>query len=218
MLTPTATPATPLPDGTSSRDGGYPVMPCAIGPYVPHEAGMCLLDEVLACDEHSLSASVRPSPEDLFAEQDGAGQAVIPAWVGLEWMAQAIAAWSGLQAARTGQSPRVGFLLGSRRYESDLPAFACGQRWQIDVQLDYRADNGLGAFKATLSDEHGTQVARAGVNVFEPPAQAVASAVSEEGSPEAGPQGRSPEHSQEHSQEHSPGQQDAAGAAPQGNV
>ena len=202
MLTPSTDPDSTTAPDTPAGEACYPAMPCAIGPYVPHDAGMCLLDSVLRCDAHSLSADITPTPDNLFAEQNADGQAVIPAWVGLEWMAQAIAAWSGMQAARSDQPPRVGFLLGSRRYESEVAAFSCDCRWQIHVQLDYRADNGLGAFEATISDEHGTTVARAGVNVFEPAPEALPSAAS----------------TQAPAQESSPGQQDAAGASSQGNV
>lgn len=182
----------------------WPTLPCDIGPYVPHEAGMCLLDRILACDATSLIAEVCPTADDLFAEPDANEQPVIPAWVGLEWMAQAIAAWSGLQAARSGQLPRIGFLLGSRRFESEIAAFRCAHRWQIHVQLDYRATNGLGAFTAYISDDSGTRVASAGVNVFEP-----SDAIDSPADSSANTASNAPLSS--------PGQQDAAGASLQGN-
>ncbi|WP_176426408.1 hypothetical protein [Cobetia sp. QF-1] len=188
----------------TSPSDSWPTLPCDIGPYVPHEMGMCLLDRILACDDTSLSADICPTADDLFAEPDADGQSVIPGWVGLEWMAQAIAAWSGMQAARSGQPPRVGFLLGSRRFNSEVAAFACAHRWQIHVQLDYRANNGLGAFTAQISDDNGIRVANAGVNVFEPSDAADSSTDSSTNNDSNAPLS-------------SPGQQDAAGASLQGN-
>ena len=38
----------------------------------------------------------------------------VPAWVGIEYMAQAIAAWAGCRARAAGKPPQLGFLLGSR--------------------------------------------------------------------------------------------------------
>lgn len=151
-----------------------PAFPCAIADYVPHEHGMCLLDRILHWDTTSLSADVVPQASDVFAESnpnaDAEQQFVIPAFVGLEWMAQAIAAWSGVEAALARQAPRVGFLLGTRRYHCNVAHFACRQRWKIHVRLDYRAANGLGAFTAHIQDEQDREVASCVINVFEPPA------------------------------------------------
>lgn len=154
-----------------------PEFPCDIATYVPHEHGMCLLDRILHWDTTTLKADVVPLASDVFAEhvatEHGSSaekeKYVIPALIGLEWMAQAIAAWSGIEAAITRQSPRVGFLLGTRRYNCSVPHFACQQRWEIHVQLDYRGVNGLGAFTAYIQDEQDREVASCVVNVFEPP-------------------------------------------------
>lgn len=48
----------------------------------------------------------------------------MPAWFGIELMAQAIAAHVGLLSMRDGNPARPGVLLGSRKYEAHTPAFA----------------------------------------------------------------------------------------------
>lgn len=91
-------------------------LPCDIAPYVPHRLGMCLLDTLLAVGDEHLHARVVPQPDNLFATPDG-----IPGWVGLEWLAQAVAAWAGVQSVASGDTPKIGFLLGTRRYQCQQP-------------------------------------------------------------------------------------------------
>ena len=74
MLTPSTDSVSLAGAEVQPREARYPAMPCAIGPYVPHDAGMCLLDSVLRCDEHSLSADITPTPDNLFAEPDADGR------------------------------------------------------------------------------------------------------------------------------------------------
>lgn len=64
--------------------------------------------------------------------------------------------------------PQIGFLLGTRRYRCQLPSFAFGQPIGVEVELDFRADNGLGAFHGRLVDSEGQQLATATLNVFQP--------------------------------------------------
>lgn len=138
-------------------------LPCAIAPFVPHQGPMCLLDRLLEMGEEHLVAEVMPRHDDLFATAEG-----IPGWVGLEWLAQGVAAWAGVQARDSGQAPRIGFLLGTRRYQSDVVHFAFACPVRVEVTLDYRAGNGLGAFRGRLLDQAGEPLATATLNVFQP--------------------------------------------------
>ncbi len=60
----------------------------------------------------------------------------VPAYVGIEFMAQSVAAWS-LHTMRwkNGTTPPIGFLLGSRRYKSLCDEFTQGQTLDIHEQL-----------------------------------------------------------------------------------
>lgn len=138
-------------------------LPCPITPFVPHQRSMCLLDSILSVDAESLRAQVSPHPGDLFATTQG-----IPGWVGLEWMAQAVAAWAGVQEAAAGRSPLVGFLLGSRRYKCNLEFFDFEAPVLVDIHQDFRADNGLAAFQCQILDQHEQPLASATLNVFQP--------------------------------------------------
>lgn len=129
---------------------------------VPHRGTMCLLDRLLAWDDEDVAAEVVVPADGLFSGPEG-----MPAWVGIEYMAQAVAAWAGCRARAEGREPSIGFLLGSRRYESSRPHFAPGLRLRVEAHREILGDNGLGAFACRIL--HGDEVvATAMVSVFEP--------------------------------------------------
>ncbi|MES2039448.1 MAG: hotdog family protein [Pseudomonadota bacterium] len=131
---------------------------------VPHDGEMVLLDRVLSADDENLCAEVSIRPETLFCEASGVG-----AWVGIEYMAQAIAAHAGYLAQLRGEPVKVGFLLGSRRYDCNQPAFALGSVLHIHVHKALQGDNGLGAFECQIRDSaNGASLANATITVFQP--------------------------------------------------
>jgi predicted hotdog family 3-hydroxylacyl-ACP dehydratase len=73
-----------------------------IASLVPHSGSMLLLDRVVASDAERLQAEVAITPHTLFADENGVGS-----WIGIEYMAQAVAAYAGLHAYRTGQHNAV---------------------------------------------------------------------------------------------------------------
>lgn len=131
--------------------------------WVPHRGPMNLLDAVLRCDDHAIEATVRVPAQGLFSTAEG-----VPAWVGIEYMAQAVAAWSGARARVQGGSPRIGYLLGSRRYEAMVPVFAPGTKLQVFATCELMGENGLGMFDCRV--EHDGRVLASGrLSVYEPP-------------------------------------------------
>jgi len=155
--------------------------PIALAPpdirsLLPHSGLMVLLDRVISVDEESLCAEVTIRPDSLFMGVDGVGS-----WVGVEYMAQAIAAFAGYAARLNGDVVKVGFLLGTRRYETSCSGFAPGSVLRVHVQRVLQADNGIGSFECHIDDAspgHGTDgdvnngnvqpLARATVTVFQP--------------------------------------------------
>jgi ApeP dehydratase len=61
-----------------------------IADLVPHKGPMCLLDRLIEVEEERLVAEVMVSDSSLFSRGGTVG-----AWVGIEYMAQAVAAWAG---------------------------------------------------------------------------------------------------------------------------
>lgn len=132
--------------------------------FVPHRSTMSLLSRLVKVDSERALTEVDITQDSLFAQGHG-----VPAWVGIEYMAQTIAAWAGARARRAGAEPAVGFLLGCRRYQADQPAFAAGQTLRISVQCELIGNNGLGQFACRIENMAGQSLAEAMVSVFEPP-------------------------------------------------
>ncbi|NVD71145.1 hotdog family protein [Duganella sp. BJB1802] len=131
---------------------------------VPHSGRMVLLDRVLSADDDNLCAEVRIHAGSMLAGEEGVG-----AWVGIEYMAQAIAAHAGWLALQRGEAVKVGFLLGSRKYASSVPLFATGSVLLVHVQRVLQGENGLGAFDCRIDVAGGASaVATATVTVFQP--------------------------------------------------
>jgi predicted hotdog family 3-hydroxylacyl-ACP dehydratase len=129
---------------------------------VPHAGPMVLLDRVISADEESLCAEVGIRSDNLFCGADG-----VAAWVGIEYMAQAVGAWAGYNAQLRGEPVKLGFLLGTRRYECSRPIFVLGSVLRVHVQRLFQNENGLGSFECSIDNEEG-RVASATVTVFQP--------------------------------------------------
>jgi len=134
----------------------------AIADIVPHGGKMCLLDRAIDGDAESLSCEVTIRPDNLFFSDGG-----VDGWVGIEYMAQAVAAWAGWRARLRGEMPKIGFLLGSRRYDCSCSKFRVGETYRVDVHRQFQADNGLGQFDCQIQRD-GHTVANATLTVFEP--------------------------------------------------
>ncbi|WP_249359067.1 hotdog family protein [Cupriavidus sp. 2SB] len=133
-----------------------------VAEVISHAGAMRLIDELIHADAGHCTARATVRATQLFVGDDG-----MPGWVGIEYMAQTIAAWAGVRDRAAGRGPGVGFLLGSRRYACDVAAFPVGSVLTISVQVELEGENGLGMFACTLAMD-GREVARANVSVFQP--------------------------------------------------
>lgn len=138
--------------------GNFP----AIKDLVPHAKPMVLLDSVLSARELGLTAVVTIHSESLFVGANG-----VPAWVGLEYMGQAIAAFAGLDARRQAVPVRIGFLVSTRRYEPFVSHFPRGTRLEIAVDALTTNTTGLRVFECFIRDSERLLV-NANLNVFMP--------------------------------------------------
>lgn len=145
---------------SSARNPASTLPPVA--ELVPHAGAMRLIDELLSADATRCVARATVRDTQLFVDDAG-----MPAWIGIEYMAQTVAAWAGVQARAAGRKPGPGFLLGSRRYACDVAAFPVGSVLTVSVQLEMASDDGLSMFACTLAQD-GAEVARATVSVYAP--------------------------------------------------
>ena len=142
-----------------------PISYPAIQFLVPHQSPMILIDRVVSANLEELVAEVCIHPQSLFFDGYGVG-----AWVGIEYMAQAIAAHAGYQAQAKGLPIKVGFLLGTRRFESAKPRFMQGEVLHIHVRCALQSENGLGAFECSIYNalQPAVSLVNATITVFQP--------------------------------------------------
>src|SRR5262245_24369300 len=94
---------------------------------LPHRAPMVLLDRMVMAGEAECVCEAVIRAEGLFA----AGEGQVPGFIGLELMAQTIAAFSGYRLWKVGRPVEPGFLIGSPQWRSQCRDFAPGQRVRV---------------------------------------------------------------------------------------
>lgn len=131
--------------------------------FVPHRSSMLLVDRLLADGADHVRVEAHVKHDGLFVTEEG-----LPAWVGVELMAQTVAAWAGRRRREAGGAVKLGFLLGTRRYDCSVSHFPHGATLIIDAQQELMGENGLAVFACTISHD-GRELARANLNAFQPP-------------------------------------------------
>ncbi|ACC69890.1 hotdog family protein [Paraburkholderia phymatum] len=144
---------------TPETSEGFP----PIETILPHRGTMLLLDGVSACGDETLTAYTAVRGDAWYADESGA----MPAWIGIELMAQGVAAHIALLAMRAGGRARPGVLLGTRSYKAHASAFARGAHLTVNVQEVLRGDEGHSAYECAI-DHLGARYADAVIKVFQP--------------------------------------------------
>jgi len=133
--------------------------PPPIEELLPHRYGMLLGERVVSWDAASATVSASPSAEGWYAEAGG-----MPSRLGIELMAQAIAAHVSIVAWSKGEPPKKGVLLGARAYRATQPYFAVGSELIVKATRAFSDETGMGAYDCTIEN-----AAKARILVFEPP-------------------------------------------------
>jgi predicted hotdog family 3-hydroxylacyl-ACP dehydratase len=134
-----------------------------IADLLPHRPPMLLLDAVVAHDEESVQCTVSIRESSTFYEPGG-----VPAWVALEYCAQAIAAFAGLKARSEGGQPRMGLLVAAREFSLQTSVFAAGDELLVRAHREFGEER-VGRFACQVLRE-GVVVANASLSVYLPEA------------------------------------------------
>ena len=130
---------------------------------IPHSPPMVLIENILNYEENSLTADISIAENCKFYVNDIQG---VPSWAGIEYMAQAIAAFAGIQAKMINEPVKLGFLLGTRKYNMFEKSFQVGERYQIHAKQLYVDSSGLASFDCFIAADT-KQIVQARLNVFE---------------------------------------------------
>ena len=129
---------------------------------MPHSGRMRLLSHVVEHRAERTVCAVDVAQSDLFHDADGG----VPAWVGLEYMAQCVAAHSGLVTRHRGGPPQRGLFLGTRSTEFFVDRFEPGQTLRVS-STHLRGEQTLVWFDCSIEDaKQGALLARGRLSVY----------------------------------------------------
>lgn len=137
-------------------------IPWTVQELLPHTGDKVLLDRVIHFDDDSLTAEATIKRTSPYLK--GSAE---PSWMGLEYMAQAVAAFAGVRGRQQDQAPKVGMLIGTRRYRCSISSLPVGMTMEIKVSVLLEDENGLSVFQCTIFNA-GDIIAEANLNVYQP--------------------------------------------------
>jgi predicted hotdog family 3-hydroxylacyl-ACP dehydratase len=130
---------------------------------IPHRGTMLLLDKVMEFEEKRALGECVPARNAWYSDESGN----MPAWIGIELMAQTVAAHVALLKRMKGLPPKMGILLGTRKYHSEAGSFIAGVNLKIRVVQLFMDSGGMGAYECSIASGE-TIRATALLKVFEP--------------------------------------------------
>lgn len=131
---------------------------------LPHAHPMILLTQFIEAGEDHGICTVTISPDSPFFDQQ---HQAVPSYVGIEYMAQAIAAYAGANRLSRGGQVKIGFLLGCRKYQPAVSYFKNNAELTVQVTQLVMESSGLSVFDCQISDQQQVLVT-AKLNVFQP--------------------------------------------------
>jgi len=131
-----------------------------------HRQPMIFLDAILESSDRNLIACVRIREGIPFFEPKRG----VPVWVGLEYMAQSIAALAGIRACQRNNQIPLGMIIGCRNYTCNTGMFAPDSELRISISELVVEENGFGVFDCNIKDdcqvEDKCPIAQARISVF----------------------------------------------------
>jgi predicted hotdog family 3-hydroxylacyl-ACP dehydratase len=131
---------------------------------LPHAHPMILLDSLLEFSATTAVCAVRIAPHSNFYNVE---RNTVPSYVGLEYMAQTIAAYANVLKLEEGGLVSLGFLVSARNYTARVSEFGQGAELIVSVELLLKESNGLSVFDCKIMQQ-GELLVDAKINVFEP--------------------------------------------------
>ncbi len=118
----------------------------SINELLPHEPPMILINGLESYGSDFVEVSVDHAIPSLYT--NGSGQ--VPIWVGIEYMAQAMSVFGGLERRQKGLTAQIGFLLGTRKYNAYTQYFEKNSRVLIKAVRTYHSEENIVQFHCTI--------------------------------------------------------------------
>ncbi len=130
---------------------------------LPHRGTMLLLDRLVGFSDHEVEAEYAPRRDGWYADGDGN----MPAWFGIELMAQAAAVCVAVQKRKSGLPVKMGALLGTRSYQSEVKSFAADEILRILAKETLRYEDGIAIYDCSIL-MNGKKLATSTLKAYEP--------------------------------------------------
>lgn len=139
----------------------------AITQLIPHRPPMLLINQLLEVDQSSASALVKIADDTAFLQRSDGQTAFVPAWIGVEYMGQTAALIAGFQEQQGLCEPHLGFLMGARKYQSNVSQFVMGSVLKVSCREAALVGESLAMFKCTIAhNDSGELLASASLTVY----------------------------------------------------
>ncbi len=132
--------------------------------YIRHRPPMLLVDDIQETSTDCAATTTTITHDNLFYDNEKNG---VPAWVGMEIMAQTAGVWVGMEDERNGKQPELGFLLGSRSYEAYQPLFTEGETLFTQVTATF-INLPMVVFAGVMKNQQGELLAKGEFTAFRP--------------------------------------------------
>ncbi|MGH1540314.1 MAG: 3-hydroxylacyl-ACP dehydratase [Arenicella sp.] len=143
---------------------------------IPHRPPMLLINDIVSVDATCSSALVRIDELASFYT----AELGVPVWIGIEYMGQTAALIAGYQLKQGLMEPHLGFLLGTRRYNTEVEYFAPGSVLLVECSEKALVGDDLATFACTIRYNGSDEVlAEASLSVFRKPPEVAENSVSE---------------------------------------
>ncbi|MEO3990580.1 ApeP family dehydratase [Pseudocitrobacter cyperus] len=143
------------------------------GDYLPHDAPLLLLDNVVTVSADDVQCQVAVDPTGVLAPfLDASGN--LPGWYALELMAQTVGVWSGWHRQNKGvQQSTLGMVLGARELVCEAGDFPANATLDIQAHL-LMQDSRFGSFECAILIDN-VPAATGRVNTFQPTSEELTS-------------------------------------------
>lgn len=131
---------------------------------LPHAHPMILVDKLVDYTATSSACTVEIGEHSNFFNPL---RKSVPSYVGIEYMAQTIAAYANALKLDSDGKVSLGFLVSARNYITQVREFTLGTKLLIQVELLFKEANGLSVFDCKIKQDE-LLVVEAKINVFEP--------------------------------------------------
>lgn len=114
--------------------------------FLMHRDSMLLLDTLVDSGGDTTVCEWCVGKDHAFID----GERGVPAYVGVEFMAQCVAVHAGARARVDGKGPPLGYLLGTRHFKATICHFEIGETYRASCEELIRDGNGLGSYECRI--------------------------------------------------------------------